>query len=108
MSRPGNCYDNAVAESFFATLEHELIAVHTWATHDAARQAIFAYIVEWYNRVRRLSATSVRPSTKPPRRWTNGQHKPCVRYVGASPPMVKEVNIRSKGQQVDVRCCVCR
>ena len=44
-----------MAESFFATLEHELIAVHDWQTRDAARRAIFRYIVEWYNRERRHS-----------------------------------------------------
>jgi len=56
MSRAGDCYDNAVAESFFATLEHELIAESEWPTRAAARQAIFAYIVEWYNRERRHSS----------------------------------------------------
>jgi putative transposase len=55
MSRKGDCYDNAVAESFFATLEHELFARQTWDTHEAARRAIFVYIVEWYNRARRHS-----------------------------------------------------
>jgi putative transposase len=56
MSRAGDCYDNAVAESFFATLEHEVIARSDWPTREAARRAIFAYIVEWYNRERRHSS----------------------------------------------------
>lgn len=55
MSRKGDCWDNAVAESFFATLERELIVRHDWRTHAAARQAIFAYIETRYNRVRRHS-----------------------------------------------------
>ena len=55
MSRPGNCWDNAVAESFFATLERELIARHRWPTREAARRAIFRYIETWYNRHRRHS-----------------------------------------------------
>ena len=55
MSRIGDCWDNAVAESFFATLELELIARRTWRTHTEARQAIFAYIETWYNRKRRHS-----------------------------------------------------
>jgi len=55
MSRKGNCWDNAVAESFFATLELELILNHRWATRDAARRAIFRYIETWYNRERRHS-----------------------------------------------------
>ena len=55
MSRKGNCWDNAVAESFFATLELELIVKSDWATRDAARRAIFDYIETWYNRTRRHS-----------------------------------------------------
>jgi transposase InsO family protein len=55
MSRKGNCWDNAVAESFFATLERELVARRDWQTHDEARQAIFRYIETWYNRQRRHS-----------------------------------------------------
>ena len=56
MSRTGNCWDNAVAESFFATLEHELIAAHDWATHSEARRDIFVFIEEWYNRERQHSS----------------------------------------------------
>lgn len=55
MSRRGDCWDNAVAESFFATLELELIVRRDWPTRDAARRAIFAYIETWYNRQRRHS-----------------------------------------------------
>ena len=55
MSGKGNCYDNAVAESCFATLEFELIMQHDWHTRDEARQAVFRYIETWYNRKRRHS-----------------------------------------------------
>lgn len=55
MSRRGDCWDNAVAESFFATLELELIARHRWRTRDEARRAVFDYIETWYNRRRRHS-----------------------------------------------------
>lgn len=55
MSRQGDCWDNAVAESFFATLELELIARHRWGTRREARQAIFRYIETWYNPRRRHS-----------------------------------------------------
>ena len=55
MSRKGNCWDNAVAESFFATLELELIMKHRWATRADARRAIFRFIEGWYNRERRHS-----------------------------------------------------
>ena len=55
MSRKGNCWDNAVAESFFATVELELIMKHRWATRDDARRAVFRFIEGWYNRERRHS-----------------------------------------------------
>jgi len=60
MSRRGNCWDNAVAESFFATLEVELIARHRWATHADARAEIFRYIATWYNTRRRHSTLAYR------------------------------------------------
>jgi len=56
MSRKGDCWDNAVAESFFATLDVELIIKHDWHTRDEARRAIFRYIETWYNRQRRHSS----------------------------------------------------
>lgn len=55
MSRKGNCWDNAVAESFFATIEFELIMKHDWHTRDEARRTISRYIEIWYNRQRRHS-----------------------------------------------------
>ena len=55
MSRRANCYDNAVAESFFATLRWELLDRQQWPTRAAARSAIFEYIEVWYNRHRRHS-----------------------------------------------------
>jgi len=55
MSRTGDCYDNAVAESFFSTLEFELVMRHDWHTKAEARRAIFRYIETWYNRKRRHS-----------------------------------------------------
>jgi transposase InsO family protein len=48
----GDCYDNAVAESFFASLKVELVDRYDWPTRAAARVAIFAYIEVWYNRQR--------------------------------------------------------
>ena len=52
MSRTGDCYDNALAESFFATLKTELIDRQSWPTRRAARQAIFEWIEGFYNRQR--------------------------------------------------------
>ena len=56
MSRKGNCWDNAVAESFFATLKKELVHQCVYADPDAARSTLFEYIEVFYNRVRRHSA----------------------------------------------------
>jgi len=55
MSGKGDCYDNAVAESFFSTLEFELLMKNDWHTREDARRAIFRYIETWYNRKRRHS-----------------------------------------------------
>ncbi len=56
MSRRGNCYDNAVAESFFGTLKTELIHRHPWPTRASAKRAIAEYIEAYYNPHRRHSA----------------------------------------------------
>jgi len=50
------CYDNAMCESFFATLECELIDRTTFRSHDDARDAIFDFIEGFYNTHRRHSA----------------------------------------------------
>jgi len=55
MSGTGNCYDNAVAESLFSTLEFELLMRSDWHTRDEAKRAVFRYIETWYNRKRRHS-----------------------------------------------------
>ena len=52
MSRRGNCWDNAVAESFFSSLKSELVK-RIFATRDQARSEIFDYIEGFYNRIRR-------------------------------------------------------
>jgi putative transposase len=55
VGRKGQCWDNAVAESFFATLKTELIHRRTWPTRKATSTAIFDYIEGWYNTRRRHS-----------------------------------------------------
>jgi transposase InsO family protein len=52
MSRHGDCYDNACAESFFSSLKNELVHGETFATRDVARVAIVSYIEGFYNRKR--------------------------------------------------------
>jgi putative transposase len=56
MGAAGDCYDNAITEAFFATLECELLQRHTFRTQREARTALFAYIEGFYNRHRRHSA----------------------------------------------------
>ncbi len=56
MGSVGDCYDNALAESFFATLECELLARHRFRTHAEARRAVFEFIEGFYNPRRRHSS----------------------------------------------------
>ena len=55
MSRRGNCWDNAVAESFFSSLKKERIKRRIYATRQEAKSDVFEYIEGFYNRVRRHS-----------------------------------------------------
>lgn len=56
MSRTGDCWDNAVAESFFSTTKRELTHHESYATREEARRSLFEYIEVFYNR-RRLHST---------------------------------------------------
>ena len=60
MSRRGNCWDNAVTESFFATLKTELIDGHSWSTHRQAREAVSEYLELFYNAHRLHSSLGYR------------------------------------------------
>lgn len=55
MGSIGDCFDNALSEAFFATLECELLDQHHFATRDQARSAVFFFIEVFYNRKRRHS-----------------------------------------------------
>ena len=55
MSRRGNCWDNAVAESFFSSLKKERVRKRVYKTRDMARADVFDYIEGFYNRTRRHS-----------------------------------------------------
>ena len=60
MSRTGNCWDNAVAESFFATLKNELVHRRRWRSVLELRTALFEYIEVFYNRRRLHSSLDYR------------------------------------------------
>jgi transposase InsO family protein len=59
MSRKGDCWDNAVAESFFHTLKTELVFHERYKTREQAKASIFEYIEVFYNRKRRHSANNL-------------------------------------------------
>ena len=61
MSRKGNCYDNAITETFFHTLKTELTSRTKYRTREEARKSIFEYIEIFYNRARLHSAIGYRP-----------------------------------------------
>jgi putative transposase len=56
MGRTGSCFDNAAAESFFSTLEHEVLSRHHFKTRKEAQQTIVKWVVDFYNRRRRHSS----------------------------------------------------
>ncbi len=60
MSRVGDCWDNAVVESFFATVTKELLGDRPFTTRTKARREIFEFIEVWYNRKRRHSSLGYR------------------------------------------------
>jgi len=60
MGSKGDCFDNAVAESFFATLKKELVHRRSWPTKDELRSEVFDYIEVFYNRERRHSTLGQR------------------------------------------------
>jgi putative transposase len=67
----GDCYDNALMESFFATLECELLDGRAFPTHRTARTALFDFIERFYNTARRHSALGYCSPTEYERRWTS-------------------------------------
>ena len=84
MGSVGDAYDNAMCESFFATLECELLDRHRFRTHADARLAIFDFIEGWYNPRRRHSALGyLRPGyfRAPPRE----RRSPCDSRIDDRP-----------------------
>jgi hypothetical protein len=75
MGTIGDALDNAAAESFFATLECELLDRHDWPTRQALRTAVFDFIEVFYNRQRRHSTLDY-ASPPPTSASTPQQHLP--------------------------------
>jgi putative transposase len=75
MGTVGDAYDNALCESFFATLERELLARRRFATKAEARMAIFEFIEGWYNPIRRHKGLGrISPIELERRHSTNPEH----------------------------------
>ena len=88
MGSVGDCYDNALCESFFASLECELLDRRSFQTHAEARMAVFQYIEGWYNTHRRHSSIGYYAPIAFERRYTsNIQHvEPLTVYqIGSTP-----------------------
>lgn len=60
MSRVGDCWDNAVVESFFVTLTKEVLAAGLFESRAIAYRELFSFIEIWYNRQRRHSSLGYR------------------------------------------------
>ena len=95
MGSVGDCYDNALCESFFASLECELLDRRSFQTHAEARMAVFQYIEGWYNTHRRHSSIGYYAPIAFERRYTSSiQHvEPLtVHQIGATPDSVYPEN----------------
>jgi transposase InsO family protein len=90
LSRPAQCWDNAVVESWFGTYKVELIEGRSWPTRAVLRSATFAWIESWYNLRRRHSSLG---AISPVRYEEQKHHQPAatqrhnqpVRRTGATP-----------------------
>ena len=94
IGRKGECWDNAVAESFFATIKRELIDTRAWPTREGLRRAVFDYIEGWYTfggctaRSTTAAPPSTKPSTATPTVRRHDHHNQPVRQSGSSPLLV--------------------
>jgi hypothetical protein len=89
LSRPRQCWDNAVAESFFASLKLECIYRQAWPTRTRARRAVFDYIEVFFNRRRLRSALGYMTPTAYENKIRNTnaftRHNHNVRRTGSTP-----------------------
>jgi putative transposase len=98
MGSVGDAYDNAMCESFFATLECELLARRRFATKAEARMAIFEFIEGWYNPTRRHSGLGqISPAEFERRHSMHGEHAVThrpARSVAREAPRAQPVDNR--------------
>ena len=102
----GDCFDNAMAESFFATLECELIDRRAFHTQAKARMAIFEFIEAWYNRKRRHSALGHLRPEEFERTAAKGASRPAAttnhhdQTVGLSAVRIDDLEVHSRLQEL--------
>ena len=102
----GDCFDNAMAESFFATLECELIGRRAFHTQAEARMAIFEFIEAWYNRKRRHSALGYLSPEEFERAAAKGASRPAAttnhhdQTVGLGAVRIDDLEVHSRLQEL--------
>jgi putative transposase len=96
MGRAGSCFDNAAAESFFFTVEWELVRLTRFDTKADARRAV-ARFIDWYNRTRRHSSCEMKPRSPTRRSSPRERPKPCQRRRRLKPGL----HNRRRGPQRD-------
>jgi putative transposase len=84
MGSVGDCFDNALCETFFATLESELLNRESFKTQAEARAAVFEFIEGWYNPHSRHSALDYLSPIDYERRHAAGIHRPTSIYRTAA------------------------
>ena len=87
MGSVGDCYDNAMCESFFATLECELLDRSTFRCQAEARSQVFEFIEAWYNRRRRHSALGYRS----PLQFELEESNACGKSCGKPADILREI-----------------
>ncbi len=87
MGSVGDCYDNAMCESFFATLECELLDRSTFQTPASARTPVFEFIEGWYNRQRRHSALGYRS----PLQFEQEEPELCGEFCGKAVDILRKI-----------------
>jgi hypothetical protein len=100
MGSVGDCYDNALCESFFATLECELLDRVTLRTPTEARAAVFDFVEGWYNSRRRHSALDYESPLAFERRHTSARH--AATNNGAGDPTVTGGEVRMGDNEIVV------
>ena len=110
MGSVGDAYDNALCESFFATLECELLDRRRFATQVEARLAVFEYIEGWYNPHRRHSALDYESPISYEKKHRAGRltRKPItVHGTGATPVLLSVCGYRQRDAAFGASCPGC-